>query len=163
MYVLPTCPPVTRPDEETVATLGSAEAQLTLWPLSLLPAESRIVAVAVVVSPTSMRGDAIVTVTVDTGAVLVVAPLSAGASTVTVADPLAKSMCALMLALPGATAVTMPVDDTRATAVFDDAQVGLRPVMVSPNASRAVAFAVAVPPVTIFDGSTVTDIDMAGA
>ena len=64
----PTPIPVTNPLGETVATLGALEAQLTVRPLSSLPAASFKLVANWVVAPTSTVAVVGVTLTVATGA-----------------------------------------------------------------------------------------------
>src|SRR5688572_19764074 len=65
--------------------------------------------------------------------------LAGRAVTFTVADPLLPSLVAVIVAVPAATAVTRPSDDTVATVLrFDDQEI-IRPVMVAPEASRSLA------------------------
>lgn len=60
-------------------------------------------------------------------------------ATVMVAEAVFPSLVAAMVTVPGATAVTRPVDATVATDVLEDAHVTWRPVSVAPALSRAVA------------------------
>ncbi len=81
----------------------------------------------------------------------------------TVTEPLLPPVAAVIVALPGATAVTTPDDDTVATLVFELVQVIVRPVMARPEASFGVAVAVVVCP-TSSDASptlAVTDATVA--
>ena len=65
--------------------------------------------------------------------------LAGRAATLTVADPLLPSLVAVIVAVPDATAVTRPSDETVATLFrFDDQEI-IRPVIVPPDASRRLA------------------------
>ena len=72
--------------------------------------------------------------------------VGAPATAVIVAPPVMPSLVARMIALPSDTAVTTPVVETVATAVFELAHVTARPVNTPPFASRAVADACVVRP-----------------
>ena len=74
------------------------------------------------------------TVTVATGA----------AATFTVAVPVLPSLVAVTVAEPGATAVTVPLGATVATAVLPELHVTTRPVSTLFDASRVVAVSVPV-------------------
>ncbi len=77
IVAVPTTPPVTRPLPLTVATPSALLAQVTVRPVSTLPAASLRVAVNCCSAPTTTLALAGVTVTVATGAVLaVVVPLA---------------------------------------------------------------------------------------
>jgi len=92
------------------------------------------VAVACVVEPAGIEGLASATDTL----------LTAGGVTVIAASPAFPSLVAVMVALPGPTAVTNPVDETVATAALEELQETVRPVNVMPPASRVVAVTCAV-------------------
>ena len=66
----------------------------------------------------------------------------------TVAKPLAASLVAVMLAVPGAMAVTRPADETVATVAADELHVTPRPVNAAPRESAVTAVAWVVCPVT---------------
>jgi hypothetical protein len=122
-----TCPPLA-----TETTLLLLLAQVTVRPASTVPLASFSVAVSCAVAPTVrllVAGD---TVTVATGA-------GDGAATVTLAVPLIPSLDAVIMAAPIATAVTIPLDETVATLVFEDDHVTARPVSTVPLASSVVA------------------------
>jgi hypothetical protein len=83
--------------------------------------------------------------------------------TVIVADPLLPSLVAVMVVVPGATAVTAPDDEIVATPVLLEVHVTGRPVTTFPAASRAVAVSVVVWPTDIDSGLGLTDTDATGA
>jgi hypothetical protein len=87
-------------------------------------------------------------VTVDTGA----GGGGGGAATVTADVPLLPSLVAVIVAEPGATPVTRPVDDTVAIDPLDVDHVTVRPVTTFPFASRRVAWSC-----TVFPTSTVAE------
>src|SRR5207247_9762829 len=94
----PAATPVTSPLAETVATAGALLDQVTIRPVSTLPAESFVVAVSCTVAPAMRLFDAGDTVTVATGS----------RSTVTAAAPLFPSLAAALGAGPGATPEPSP-------------------------------------------------------
>ena len=69
-------------------------------------------------------------------------------ATVIVAVPLIPSTVAVMVAVPAATAETVPVAETVATAGVLLLHVTARPVSDAPAASRAVAVSACTPPIT---------------
>ena len=78
----------------------------------------------------------------------------------TVAVPLADPDVAVMVAVPSATAVTRPADETVATDELDVTQVTVAPEMMFPAASLTVATRVAVSPADVkltLVGARVTD------
>jgi hypothetical protein len=102
---VPTETAVTTPVVETVATPVLSELQVTARPVSSPPLASRVVAVACAVSTAVIVPGTRATVTDATGI----------GTTVIVALPLFPSLVAVIVAVPGATAVTTPADDTVAT------------------------------------------------
>jgi hypothetical protein len=148
IVVVPTSSPVATPVVDTVATVGSLDAQVTVRPVSTLPFASFNVAVKFVVAPLETLVVAGATVTVATGARV----------TVTVADPDFPSLVAVMVAVPGVTPVTTPVLETVAIAVALDAHVTTRLVTTVPLTSLTTAVSVVVPRTTTvgFAGDTVT-------
>jgi len=79
---------------------------------------------------------------------------------VTVAVPLADPDVAVMVAVPSATAVTSPADETVATDELDVAHVTVAPEMMFPPASLTVATTVAVAPIELkvtLVGASVTE------
>ena len=125
---------VTTPADDTVATLVFELLQVTIRPVSTTPSASRNTAVACVVAPSSMLLLASVTLTVAAG-------VGGAAVTVIVALPVLPSLVAMMLAVPGFTAVTTPLDETVATLVLELLHVTVLPVSVLPPASRVTAVA----------------------
>src|SRR6185437_7396270 len=155
----PVTPPFTAPSVLVVPDAGDTvaadalEDQLTVRPLSLLPAESRTVAVnvtvcaeSIVVAPFGLT----VTDATDGGA--------AGRTKI-VALPLLPSLVAVTVAEPGAIALTTPVLDTVAIAAALVDHVMARPESAAPFASRAVAESVTEPPMLrlAVPGFTATD------
>jgi hypothetical protein len=154
IVAVPSATGVTTPVADTVAIEGSEVLQATVRPVSVVPFASRVVAVSVcvVVSGTdTVAGD---TVTVATGAVVMV--------TVRVAS--FPSLDAVMSAVPSAPAVTSPVFETVATEGFDVVHTVVRSVSVAPRASRKVAVICCVPPrnTVATSGAMVTDATAAG-
>jgi hypothetical protein len=142
MLAVPADTPVTvavAPVADTVATVGALDAHVTVRPVSVAPAESVVVAVRITVAPRTTVGTAGVTATLATGT----------GDTVRVADPFTPSLLAVIVADPGATAVTVavaPLAVMVATAVFPLLQVIARPASVPPAASRVTAVRVPVRP-----------------
>ncbi len=89
----------------------------------------------------------------------------AGAGTLIAAEPLLPSLVAVIVALPGATAVTTPLGETVATCDALEDQVTVRPDSVLPDASRVVAERASVPPTAMVPllGLTATEATGAGA
>ena len=125
----PEATPVTSPADETVATDELDVVHVTVAPDIAVPPASLTVAVSVTVSPTDVKvfvlGE---TVTVE-----------AVWLTVTAAVALTDPDVAVMVALPFATAVTKPDDETVATDEFDVAHVTDAPDIVAPFWSLTVA------------------------
>ena len=74
--------------------------------------------------------------------------LAGRAVTLIVADPLLPSLVAVIVAVPAATAVTSPSDETEATVLLFEDQETARPVIVAPEASRNLADSRVVCPTT---------------
>src|SRR6266699_43506 len=129
IVVDPVATPVTRPLEFTVATAVESDDQVIVRPTSMLPAESRVVAVRCRVSPTGMLPEVGLTVTDATGT----------RTTVIVAVPVFPSLVARIVVEPTATPVTRPLAFTVATDVESEDQVIVRPVRMLPAESRGVA------------------------
>src|SRR5438552_1975726 len=134
----PAATPVTSPVEDTVATAGVPDAQVTDRPESTLPAASFRVVVSCTVAPTSTTAVAGLTVTDATGTI----------ATVTLAVPLFPSLVAVIVADPAATPVTSPAADTVAIAVFELVQLITRPLSTLPAASLVTALSCVVAPTT---------------
>jgi len=128
--------------ELTVRTAILLETQFTVRPESVLPEASFGSAVNTWVPPTITGVDGADRVTLATGAGL----------TVSVALPVFPSLIAMICTDPGATAVTLPVVDTVATALLPELHVTLRPFSIDPVESRVVAVACVFCP-------TVIDVD----
>ena len=132
----PVAIPVTSPAEDTVAMDEFDVPHVTVAPDMVLPTASLTVAASVTVSPTDVKvlvfGDSVT--------------VEAVCDTVTVAVPLAEPDVAVIVALPSATEVTSPADDTVAADEFDVPHVTVAPDMVLPTASLTVAASVAVSP-----------------
>jgi hypothetical protein len=137
----------------TVATEGAPELQMMLRPVSGLLLASSVVAVAWVGCPASTVVRASETETEATGTGV----------TVTEADPSFPSLAAVIFAVPGPTAVTIPVPDTVATFVLSELHVTIRPVNTPARASWSVAVACVVVPATIVLSVIATLTDATGA
>jgi len=135
----PVATDVTRPADDTVATVVSEDAHVTVAPEMVVPAASLTVALSVAVSPT----DAKASVLGDN------ATLDATWVTVTEADPDADPEVAITEADPVATVVTNPTDETVATPVFVEDQVIVGLEITVPPASFTVAASVAVSPTDV--------------
>jgi hypothetical protein len=120
---------VTIPAVVTVATLGLDVPHVMVRPVSTLPAESLSVALTCSFAPTVSVSFLGASVTEDTGTSV----------TVIVDVPLFPSLVAVIVAEPGATAVTSPEAETVASAVALDDHVTVRSVSTLPPASRTVA------------------------
>ena len=120
---------VTRPADETVATVVSEDAHVTVAPDISVPAASFTVTLNVTVSSMLVKvfvlGD---TVTVD-----------ATWLTVTEAVALSEPEVAVIVAVPSATEVTRPASETVATVVSDEAHETVAPDIVLSLASFTVA------------------------
>src|SRR5437899_2256885 len=145
----PAAAPVTSPVEDTVATAGVPDAQVTDRPRGPLPAAPFRVVVSCTVAPTSTTAVAGLTVTDATGTI----------ATVTLAVPLFPSLVAVIVADPAATPVTSPAADTVAIAVFELVQLITRPLSTLPAASLVTALSCVVAPTKTFAvaGLTVTE------
>jgi hypothetical protein len=136
MLAVPAATAVTSPVAETVATLGESDDQVMVRPVRTLPLASLTSAIACVVPPVVNDDDPRFTVT----AAAVPEP-EEDALTAMLASPLTESTLAMIVPLPIVKAVTIPVDETTATAVFVDDHVTVFPVRVFPAASTTVAVA----------------------
>jgi hypothetical protein len=130
MLAVPTATAETTPCALTVATEGLSDDQVVFWSMTF-PSGSFIVAVACVLEPTPIVGEARETATDAT-------PLGA---MVTVAEPLWPSLVAVMVAVPALSPLTTPDVLTLATAVLSDEKLTERPVRMLPLASLTVAVA----------------------
>ena len=138
MLAVPVETAVTSPSAETVVTAGLLELHVTRRPVSTPFVASRSDAVAVAVCP----GLSVAVFS----ATRTSATASRAALTVTEALELMPSLVACIIALPGLTAVTMPVVLTAATAELLELQLIVRPVNGAPVASRSAAEAASVWP-----------------
>ena len=136
IVVEPTATPVTTPVADTDATAAVLEVHVTTRPVRMVPVASFVVAVNCFVAPTATLAVAGATVTVATGA-----------DTTTAAVPLLPSDVAVMVAVPGATAVTTPLVETVAMAALLDVHVTTLLVTTVPAVSFTVTDRVAVCPV----------------
>ena len=123
---------VTAPVDETVATSGLALDHVTTRSVKTVPEPSRNVAEACAVWPTMTDDGFSVIETAATGG-------GGGAETVTDVEAVTPSTCAVIVALPTLSAVTVPVDATVATAAFELDQLMARFVNTAPLASRTTA------------------------
>src|SRR5512134_1040946 len=136
-------------DADTVAAPPFEVVQLTVRPVSAAPFASRGVAVSCSVPPTAMLPDAGLTVTEATG-------IGGTAVTASAAVPLLPSLVAVMVALPGAWAVTSQAADTVAAPPFEVVQLTVRPVSAAPFASWGVAVSCSVPPTAMLPDAGLT-------
>ena len=111
MFAEPVETAVTKPALDTVTAVGFELLQVTARPVSTAPALSRAVAVACVVCPTGTVDDPSATLT------LLTTEAADWPATLVVATPVVPSTAATIDAVPAATAVTTPVDETVATVV----------------------------------------------
>ena len=154
IVAVPNATAVTRPDGETVATFVLLDAQLTARPGSTLPTESSVIAVSCAVVPGAMLSLGGCTTTIPTGTGV----------TVIVLEPLLPSLVAVIVAVPGAPAVTTPVAPrggaavTVAAAVLLDPHVTTRSVTTFPAESVTVAVSgkVCVDSIAFVAGETTT-------
>jgi hypothetical protein len=135
MLALPAAIPVTRPVELTVATDELLELQVMLRPLSAFPIASVKTAVACVVCPCVIVGDARRTVTVATGT----GGTGGTGGTVAVVVPVTPSLVALIVVAPTAFIVRRPVELTVAIDASPLVHVIVFPAIVLPFPSRAAA------------------------
>ena len=125
---VPSVTEVTIPDDETVATALSDDVHVTVASLIVAPFWSLTVAVSCCVDPSDVNerlvGDSVI---------------DAGICTVTEAVALVEPDIAVIVAIPFATAVTRPVEDTVATDALDELHDTLAPCIVAPFWSLTVA------------------------
>ena len=127
---VPGATPVTTPVvAPTVATAVLLDDHVTARSVTTAPLTSLTVTASVVVVPATRFLLVGATVTLPTGA----------AETVSAALPDFASLVAVIVAVPGETAVATPLPDTVATAVLLDAQVTARSVTTTPLASFTTA------------------------
>jgi hypothetical protein len=126
---VPGVTPVTRPVGDTVATAGALVAQVTTRSETTLPFTSSTFAL-------NWRVDL---ATIDAPGGRMLTDPTATLEIVSSADPLFPSLVAVIVALPAATAVTVPCAETVATAVFELDHATAGPVTTLPEASFSVA------------------------
>src|SRR2546421_5884698 len=149
IVALPVATPVTRPLAETVATALLLVAQLTVRPVSVLPAASLVTAASCAVALTKGLADAGLTVTAATGTLVTA-----------VADvPLFPSLVSVIVAEPAVTPVTDPLAPTGPTGALLLAHSTTRPPRAVPFESfgAAVNWVVAPTARLAAAGLTVTD------
>ncbi len=125
---VPSATEVTRPASETVAMVESDVVHATVAPEIVDPAAFLTVAVSWVVSPSARKLSSVS----DSSRL-------AGTATVTAAVPFADPEVAVIVAVPSATEVTRPLEDTVATDALDELHVTLAPLIVAPFWSLTVA------------------------
>ena len=130
---------VTSPADDTVAIVGLDEVQVMLGFAMVFPPESLTMAVVVVVSPNEAK-DKLVWFRVILAGVEVTMM-----ETVVLIDP----DVAVIVAVPTATLVTSPADDTVATLVSDEVHVTVTPVIPTPSASLTAVAIVCVAPILV--------------
>jgi len=131
---LPTDIAVTSPFANTVATAVFDEDHVTVAPDIVLPPASFTVAVSCCVPPIDEKLKLVCDSVIDAEVWV----------TETDAVPLTEPDVAVIVAVPSATEVTSPADETVATEVLDEDHVTVAPDMVLPPASFTVATSVAV-------------------
>jgi hypothetical protein len=138
IVAVPLATAVTNPDEETVATPILEELQVTTAPFIVAPFWSLTVAVSCCVAPKEEKLKLVADSVIE-GAVWVT-------NTVTDAVALTEPDIAIIVAVPLATAVTNPDDETVATPVLDELHDTLAPFIVTPIWSLTVALSCCVAP-----------------
>jgi len=122
IVAVPSATPLTTPDELTVALDVSLEVHVTTRPVRRVPLASRSVAVRDRLEPLFTEAGEGVTVTVATGAGVIV----------TVVDPLFPPLVAVITTLPELLALTRPVDETVARLELLVLQLTARSVTTTP-------------------------------
>ena len=128
IVAVPSATPLTSPVVDTVAMLLLLEPHVTTRSVTTVPFASLTTAVSCVVDPLLTLVGEGVTVTVPTGT----------AVTTTEVEPLLLSLVAVIVAVPGDTAVMRPADDTVAIVLLLELHVTTRFVTVVPFASFTV-------------------------
>jgi len=166
IFAVPGATPVTTPVVELIVAIPTAlDIHDTVRPVSTLPLASLVTALACVVAPTEIVGDARLTVTEATGAGGGGGGGGGGkaATMVTWAEPVLPSDDAMIVADPAASPATSPeLGSTVATAEFDDVQLTTRPESTFPLASRSVADACVVAPILTLTSARLTPMDATG-
>jgi hypothetical protein len=140
IVAVPGATPVTTPAPDTVAAAVLLEVHATVRSVTTVPFTSLTVATRVVVFPAMMLAVVGATATLATGMLV----------TVTAELPLLPSLVAVTVAVPEATPVTTPLDETVATPVLLDDHTTVRSSTVTPFASFTVTVkAVVCPAVTL--------------
>jgi hypothetical protein len=134
------------------ATAGFDVVHVTGRAVSSAPVSSRSFAVTCVVPPATRLAAPRFAVTLATGT----------GSTVSVALPARPSLVAVIVAVPGVTARTVPKPSTLRTAGSELDHLTTRPVRIVPAASRSFAVACVTPPVTRLGAATLTVTVAAG-
>ena len=134
IVAVPLVTEVTRPADDTVAMDEFDVAQGTVAPGIVLPTASFTVAVSCCVAPIDEKLKLVCDSVIDAEVWV----------TETDTVPLTEPDVAVIVAVPSATEVTSPADETVATEVLDEDHVTVAPDMVLPPASFTVATRVAV-------------------
>jgi hypothetical protein len=122
IVAVPIATPVTTPLDETVAAAVLLEVHVTSRSVTTVPFTSFTTALRATVVVAGTLADGGETATLPTGINV----------TVTEAVPVLPSLVAVMVAVPPPTAVTVPLDDTVATAALLVVQTTVRPVRTTP-------------------------------
>ena len=137
IVAVPLATEVTRPADDTVAMDELDVVHVTVAPDIVFPTASFTVAASVAVSPNDANerlvGDSVT--------------VEAAWDTVAVAVALTEPDVAVIVAVPSATEVTSPADDTVAMDELDVVHVTVAPDMVLPTASFTVAVSCCVAPI----------------
>jgi hypothetical protein len=139
IVAVPSPTEVTNPPDDTVAIAVEEVLHVTVAPDTVVPPVSLTVATSWVVSPGEVRLRLLWDIVIEELTWLTVMAL------VAVADP----DVAVMVAVPSATEVTSPADDTVAALEFEVVQVTVAPDMAFPLASFTVAAMVTVSPIEV--------------
>jgi hypothetical protein len=136
MLAVPTLTAVTSPVEDTIATARLSDLHVMIRPIKVSPLAPSATALACDVS----------TAVIELGISVAITVASGTGVTAIVAVPLFPSLVPVMIAVPDATAVTRPVDDTVAFAGLLEDQVTVRPWRTLLPASLISAESWRVPP-----------------
>jgi hypothetical protein len=143
----PVATEVTSPADETVAIDVSEDSHVTTESGRTFPSESFTVALSVAVSPSDKKESELGGTSPWGGTGTSTTTIIVGSPTVTEADPLAEPDVAMIEIDPVATEVTVPEDETVATAVFVDVHVTGALAIVAPFWSLTVAVSCFVSPI----------------
>jgi hypothetical protein len=152
ILAVPAATAVTAPFASTVATPGMLDDHAIARPVRTFPPASLSTAAIVVPEPTTRLALGGVSATVATGA----------SATEMDAVPLMPSLVAVIVALPAATPVTTPADETLAMDGALDVHVTVRPANTFPPASFVTAVSVVLPPTSKVALVGVTETDATG-